>query len=95
MKIAWTVEAHEELLEILASAEERNMLEASNILDRIARSEQVIVSFPKAALYNAEHDFYEKYVPRTRVILIYRLTGDEIVMISAFHTSRDTGSKPE
>ena len=93
MIIRWTEEAHVNLEDIVDQAFHRDPLEASNISKRIEIAEKNILLFPKAALYNSEHDYYERYVPRTRVILVYRVTGETITVYRAFHTSRDPKDK--
>lgn len=94
MRIRWTRDAQADLIDILDHAGARNAREASNIAARIRKTEQAIEIFPQSALYNAAEDYYERYVPRTRVILIYRLAADEAVILAAFHTSRNPRSKP-
>ncbi len=93
MIIRWTEEAHADLENIINQAFERDPLEASNISKRIEAAEKNILAFPKAAHYDAEHDFYDRYVPRTRVIMVYRVTADAITIYKAFHTSRDPKDK--
>lgn len=94
MKIRWTREAQADLINILDHAEARNVLEAKNIVARVRKTERAIETFPQSASYNLAEDYYERYVPRTRVILIYRLVGEEAIVIAAFHTSRSPERKP-
>lgn len=94
MRVLWTRDARGDLVNILAHARSRNELEAHNIAMRVQRTEQAIETFPESAPYNQAEDYYERYVPRTRVILIYRLVGDEAIIVAAFHTSRSPDRKP-
>ena len=94
MHLRWLTEALEELENILDQAGSRNPLEASNIAHRVERTTQNILTFPKAALYNAAGDYFERYVPKTRIILVYRIKDQEVIVIAAFHTSRDPMTKP-
>ena len=94
MKLRWLTAALADLENILDHAAKVNVTMARNIAARVERTERAIETFPEGAHCNAELDVFERYVPRTRVILIYRLTEDEIVMIGAFHTSREPGTKP-
>lgn len=79
---------------ILRHAADRNYLEARNIRQNIKRAACAIATFPRAALYNPDKDYYERYVLRTRVILVYQVTTDSVFIIAAFHTSRNQRQKP-
>ena len=66
---------------------------AANTVSRVIETEHHILLFPKAAYYDAATDTFERYVPKTRVILIYHIADDVIEIISAFHTLRDPETK--
>ncbi len=67
---------------------------AENTARRVDRAVNTITAFPHAAYHNGKTNTYERYVPRTRVVLIYQIAGDTIELIAVFHTSRDPESKP-
>jgi plasmid stabilization system protein ParE len=94
MCINWLLSALTDIETILNDSAARDTLEARNVAARVAVTEQNILAFPKAAYYNAEYDYYERYVPRTRVILVYRLTAKQIIIVAAFHTSQSPHKKP-
>ena len=66
---------------------------ATNTVTRITETEHHILLFPHAAYYDAATDTFERYVPTTRIILIYHIARNVIEIISAFHTSRDSKTK--
>ncbi len=95
MSINWSEEALADLTNILEHAADRDRLEADNIVRRILAVEENLVLFPHAAHYDEEYDFFERFVPGTRLILIYREVGDDLNIIAVFHTSRDPSDKPK
>jgi len=86
MRIAWTPAALADLAGIL---EHLPPDVARNTAERLAQTESSMLTFPRAAIYHPETDTFERYVPKTRVILIYHLNDDLIEVVAAFHTSRD------
>ena len=90
MRIEWTPEALAELETILNHLPPEI---ATNTAERIVQAEKNTVAFPKSALYHEDLDVYERYIPKTRVILIYHVKDQIIEIISAFHTSRDPAEK--
>jgi len=67
---------------------------AALVAKRIQKVEENIVMFPKAGRYDRETDTYDRYIPRTRIILTSAIRGDVIWIVAAWHTSRDPGTKP-
>jgi len=94
MIVRWSEEALSELESILEIAADNDRLLASNIARRVENTLRNIELFPKAAFYDAENDFYERLVPKTRMLLIYRLRQNEAVIVATFHTSRSPADKP-
>ena len=94
MNIRWTTAALADLDNILFHAQERDALEARNLRARIERAERNIATFPKAAFHNQAKGYYERYIPRTRVILVYQIIEPDVIVIAAFHTSRSVSQKP-
>lgn len=94
MSIAWTVEAAAELDDILAYIASESPQAASLVAGRVLHTEKVIEQFPKAGRYDAETDSFDRFIPRTRIVLTYAIRGDTIWIITVWHTSRDPGAKP-
>ena len=94
MHIRWTTAALADIANILEHAHCRNPQEARNLRRRIEQTERNILTFPRAAYFNKTGDYYERYIPRTRVILVYRIISLEVMVIAAFHTSRNPKDKP-
>ena len=93
MFVRWHKRALAELGEILFQAHERNSGEATNIESAVERTLNTLQMFPKTGRFVRAKGWYEKYVPRTRVILIYRFTHDEFAITATFHTSRNPKTK--
>ncbi len=93
MKLFWSAAALSDLENIIAHAEARDPVEAANILARVERTVEHIELFPHSGYHNEEHGTYERYVPRTRVVLVYHLPEDGIEIVAAFHTSREPSTK--
>ena len=83
-----------ELDEILTHAKTRNPQEARNIERAVERTLNTVLAFPQSGTFMQGRGWYEKYVPRTRIKLIYRFTNDELLIGAVFHTSRDPEEKP-
>lgn len=94
MIVRWLVEAVADLEDILDYAARQNRQLAQNIATRVEHAETTIRTFPKGARYDPELDVFERYVPRTRVILVYRVLPTEVVIVGVFHTSRNPDDKP-
>lgn len=94
MKIRWLKAALADLDHYLEKAAARDRQEAHNISARINRTIAALQVFPKSARYNPDKDYYERYVPHTRAVIVYRLTDSEIIVVAVFHTSRSPDRKP-
>ena len=90
MKLEWSEAALADFADILRHLPPEI---AANTAARVNETEHHILLFPKAAYYDATNDTFERYVPKTRVILIYHIAGDVIEIISTFHTSREPQTK--
>lgn len=93
MIVQWTDDALADLENILNHAYERSPDEAANIATRIDAMQKRMTLFPRAAFYDEKLNTFERYVPKTRVILVYRLSADAITIIAAFHTRRNAEGK--
>lgn len=94
MFVEWHKRALAEIDLILFQAHERNSEEATNIERAVERTLNTVQMFPKTGRFVRVKDWYEKYVPHTRVVLIYKVKDEELVIIGVFHTSRDPNTKP-
>ena len=94
MRIKWTEEASAELDHMLGYICEQDTSAAALVAERVQNVEKNIVSFPKAGRYDSETDTYDRYIPRTRIILTYTIRDDTIWIITAWHTSRDLETRP-
>lgn len=90
MRLEWSDAALKDFEDILQNLP---LEVAANTVARVSETEHHILLFPQAAYYDAATDTFERYVPNTRVILIYNVAGDVIEIIAAFHTSRDPQTK--
>lgn len=89
MKIRWSVEAQAELDHMLAFFASQEPYAAALVAERVLKMEANILTFPQAARHYAETDTYDRYVPKTRIILTYAIIGESVEVISVWHTSRN------
>ena len=94
MRIEWTQEASAELDHMLTYIAAQDINAAALVAERILKVEENILSFPKAGRYDAETDTYDRYIPRTRIILTSAIRGDVIWIVTVWHTSRNPETKP-
>jgi plasmid stabilization system protein ParE len=95
MRVAWTVEAAAELNSMLAYISAQDPAAAALVVERVLQAEASIETFPKAGSYDAKADTYDRYVPKTRIVLSYAIRDDVIWIVTAWHTSRDPATKPK
>jgi plasmid stabilization system protein ParE len=50
-----------------------------------------LASFPRTGRRLDDRDLWEIWVPRTRLVLWYRIEPERIVIASVWHTSQDRG----
>ncbi len=93
MKVEWTAEASTELDRILAYIASQDIAAASLVADRALKAEKGIARFPRAGRYDAETATFDRFIPKTRVILTYALRDDAIWIVSVWHTSRDPAAR--
>jgi toxin ParE1/3/4 len=89
MRIEWTAEAAAELDHLLAYIADQDYMAAALVAGRVLKAEESIASFPKAGRHDAATDTYDRFIPRTRIILTYAIREDAIWVLSVWHTSRD------
>ena len=95
MIVRWTAAATADLRNTLDYLRAIDPAMASYLAERVEEVNRNIAALPRAARYDAETGTYERYVPKTRIILVYLVhdEADEAEVIAAFHTSRDPAQK--
>lgn len=93
MIVRWTEHAIADLDGLLAHVAVQDPRAAALIAERVLKTEEYILLFPRAASYDAETDTYDRYIPKTRIIITYQLINDTIWIIRIWHTSRDPDRK--
>ena len=93
MRAVWTREAADDLESVLSYIAARNPIAAAAVAERIDRTVDDIVSFPRAARLDQETGCREAVVRGLPLLIIYTVTSDLIEIIAVFHTSRDPASK--
>lgn len=96
MRIEWSVQALQDLDEMLAAfVASINPHGDALLAERVARTDQTILISPRAGRYDSETDTYDVFVPKTRFILTYAMRENVIWIVTAWHTSRDPDTKPK
>ena len=94
MRVCWTPEAVAELDHMLNYIAEQDVGAALLVSERVLDVEEQIARFPKAGRHDAETDTYDRYIPRTRIVLTYAIRENAVWIVTAWHTSRDPETKP-
>lgn len=94
MKVRYTVRALQELTEAKDYLLERSPQAARRLASRVDQAVATISERPGAGRRGLVEGTFEVVLTNTRYILIYRLQGDDIEILSLFHTARDLGAKP-
>ena len=93
MKIKWSEEAQAELDHMLAYIASQDPYAAALVAERVIGMEANILTFPQAAQFDEETGTYDRYIPKTRIILTYAISDDTVEIISVWHTSRNPAEK--
>lgn len=93
--IVWTEEAAAELSRMLEFLADQNPALAKKLVARVPQTVRTIAMFPEAATRDAETGTFDRYVPKTRIVLTYATRGDDVVIVTGWHTSRDPETKPK
>jgi plasmid stabilization system protein ParE len=48
-----------------------------------------LANFPRTGRYLGDRDLWEIWIPRTRLVLWYRVEDDRILIVTVWHTSQD------
>ncbi len=89
MQIEWSEEAIADLTALLEYLDEQDPRISQTIIKRIRAAEKVITTLPKSSRHNEKSDTYDRPVPKTRLLLTYRIEEERIVIVQLWHTSRD------
>ena len=81
-------EALADLNDVLDHTKQDSPQPAVAIAARVETTVGYTVLFPFAARYQSDHDVYDRFVPKTRLVMIYRVSDDAITVIGVLHTSR-------
>lgn len=93
MRVEWTAAAAGELEAILAYISDQDPIAAALVAGRVLTAERTIARFPRAGRHDAETDTFDRYIPRTRIILTYAIRDDAVWMLSVWHTSRNPAER--
>lgn len=94
MIVRWHREAARELDEILDYIADDDRFAAAAVARRVLMAEDHLREFPEMGRPNADFDTREYIVRRSRIMLIYQVSGDTIWVLSAWHMSRNPTEKP-
>ena len=48
-----------------------------------------VARYPRSGAFIAQRDLWETWVPRTRFVIWYRFTADELQIVRVWHSSQD------
>lgn len=51
--------------------------------------ENTLSQYPRTGAYLAHRELWEAWVPRTRIVVWYRVSDDELQIVRVWHTSQD------
>lgn len=89
MTVLWSKKAKAEFDNILAYIASQDISAARLIVERVLKAEQYIELFPEAAPYDEKSETYDRYIPKTRIILTYTVRENEVRILRVWHTSQD------
>lgn len=94
-RLRWTTDASTDLQEHLDYIRERNPRAAARLVERVLEAEKTIGQWPHSSAYDSDMGVYERWIPGSRLKLVYVVEGGVVEIVAAFHTSRDPETKPE
>jgi len=95
MRTRWTAEALSELDRMLSFIAAEDIGAASLIAERVLKAEETILQFPMAGRYDAQTDTFDRYIPKTSIVLTYAVRDNTIWVVTIWHTSRNPETKPK
>ena len=93
MKLRFTARAHRDLVSITSHIEERNPSAATRVVREIDRTLGMISAMPRIGRRSARPGTREFPVRRLPYLVVYRVAGDTVEILTIFHTSRDPRTK--
>jgi toxin ParE1/3/4 len=88
MKIRWMPLAEQDLEAAFDYVRQDNPRAASRLVDRIFRAVEMLGKFPSAGHPGRVRATRELTISRTPYIVVYRLSGDEVQILSILHGAR-------
>lgn len=95
MRVAWTRTALAELDNMLAYIAAEDATAARAVAARVLKAEETVLHLPKAGRYDVQTDTYDRFIPKTRIVLAYAVREDTIWMLTVWHTSRAPETTPQ
>ena len=94
-RLRWTIDASADLQEHLDYIRERNPGAAARLTERVLEAEKIVRQWPHSAAFDADTGVYERWIPGSRLKLVYVVEASVVEIIAAFHTSRDPETRPK
>lgn len=89
MKLILSESFRDELRDEYRFIRERNPLAASEVRGRIMHSLKRLKEFPRSGRSWRLEGTLELVVPGLPYVVIYRIDGDQVMVVKLFHTSRE------
>lgn len=91
MKIAIAPRARRDLASQLGYLVDQGAASAARRLERrlTAFLNNTLARYPRSGAFIAHRDLWETWVPRTRLVVWYRFTADELQVVRVWHSSQD------
>jgi plasmid stabilization system protein ParE len=58
----------------------------ARVIDFVAKH---LANFPRSGRQLTEHDLWEIWIPKTRLVLWYQIKSDLVVIVSVWHSAQD------
>ena len=95
MNIEWTAEAASNSIASWHTSPPKTYPPLRWLLATCCTPKRASSSFPKPAAIDADTDTFDRFIPRTRIVLTYAIRNETIWVITVWHTSRNPGDKPQ
>ena len=95
MKVAWSSEAQQDLLDIFTHIAQSDPFAATRVVDRLEASTDNLAVFPKIGRLGLVRGTRELIVPGLPYILVYLLETDGIEVARVRHAARSLPSLPD
>lgn len=88
MKLGWTRQAKNDLLQNTAYIAQDNPTAAEQVATRILRNARLLALFPKIGREGRVKDTRERPIPKTPYLLVYEITAGRLRILRVYHASR-------